>query len=85
MLANRLQMVSVLTTRDLLEMCVDVARGMKYLSEMDPPIIHRDLALRNLLLGSSVINNTQKRVVKVQAPLDEIVMAAYVTYLVTGC
>ena len=33
----------------------DVARGLAYLHEQSPPIIHRDLLARNVLLNSGMV------------------------------
>ena len=33
----------------------DVARGLAYLHEQSPPIIHRDLSARNILLSSGIV------------------------------
>lgn len=41
---------NALTLLDLLAMCVDVARGCRYLEEMH--FVHRDLACRNCLVSS---------------------------------
>eukprot|EP01114_Cavostelium_apophysatum_P004923 TRINITY_DN1539_c0_g1_i1.p1 TRINITY_DN1539_c0_g1~~TRINITY_DN1539_c0_g1_i1.p1 ORF type:complete len:227 (-),score=35.16 TRINITY_DN1539_c0_g1_i1:102-704(-) len=41
--------VEKLTTEDLTRLAVDAAAGMRYLEEKG--VIHRDLALRNLLIG----------------------------------
>ena len=32
------------------KLCLDVARGMEYLHNLDPPIIHRDLKTSNILV-----------------------------------
>ncbi|XP_069689840.1 proto-oncogene tyrosine-protein kinase ROS isoform X2 [Periplaneta americana] len=49
-----------LTLLDLLAMCVDVARGCRYLEEMH--FVHRDLACRNCLVSSG---DPQTRIVKI--------------------
>ncbi|PNF32886.1 hypothetical protein B7P43_G01836 [Cryptotermes secundus] len=49
-----------LTLLDLLAMCVDVARGCRYLEEMH--FVHRDLACRNCLVSSG---DPQNRIVKI--------------------
>lgn len=49
-----------LSILDLLSMCVDVARGCKYLEEMH--FVHRDLACRNCLVSS---RDRESRVVKI--------------------
>jgi len=49
-----------LTLLDLLAMCVDVARGCRYLEEMH--FVHRDLACRNCLVSSG---DRQTRIVKI--------------------
>ncbi|XP_046670760.1 proto-oncogene tyrosine-protein kinase ROS-like isoform X1 [Homalodisca vitripennis] len=49
-----------LTLMDLLSMCVDVARGCRYLEEMH--FVHRDLACRNCLVSST---DPRSRVVKI--------------------
>ncbi|XP_054270502.1 proto-oncogene tyrosine-protein kinase ROS isoform X2 [Macrosteles quadrilineatus] len=51
---------SSLTLPDLLSMCVDVARGCRYLEEMH--FVHRDLACRNCLVSST---DPHTRVVKI--------------------
>nr|CAD7570351.1 unnamed protein product [Timema californicum] len=51
---------NTLTLQDLLTMCVDVARGCRYLEEMH--FVHRDLACRNCLVSSS---DPRLRVVKI--------------------
>ncbi|XP_055306226.1 integrin-linked protein kinase-like isoform X2 [Sitodiplosis mosellana] len=38
------------TTLDLLNWSAQVAKGLQFLASNDPPIIHRDLAVRNILL-----------------------------------
>lgn len=43
------------TTRLLFSMCVDVAAGMAYLESRN--CIHRDLAVRNCLVGISFSNS----------------------------
>lgn len=50
-----------LSLQDLLGMCVDVARGCRYLEEMH--FVHRDLACRNCLVSSA--EGQQGRVVKI--------------------
>ncbi|XP_021913370.1 proto-oncogene tyrosine-protein kinase ROS isoform X3 [Zootermopsis nevadensis] len=49
-----------LTLLDLMAMCVDVARGCRYLEEMH--FVHRDLACRNCLVSSG---DPQTRIVKI--------------------
>ncbi|XP_025828950.1 proto-oncogene tyrosine-protein kinase ROS isoform X3 [Agrilus planipennis] len=51
---------SSLSLLDLLKMCVDVAKGCKYLEEMH--FVHRDLACRNCLVSST---NRETRIVKI--------------------
>ena len=41
-----------LTNRQLLSMCIDVASGMAYLESRN--CIHRDLAVRNCLVGMTI-------------------------------
>ncbi|XP_045468365.1 proto-oncogene tyrosine-protein kinase ROS isoform X2 [Harmonia axyridis] len=50
----------MLTLIELLKMCVDVARGCKYLEEMH--FVHRDLACRNCLVSST---DPEVRIVKI--------------------
>lgn len=49
-----------MTLQDLLAMCVDVAKGCRYLEEMH--FVHRDLACRNCLVSST---NPSSRIVKI--------------------
>ncbi|KAK5650142.1 hypothetical protein RI129_001171 [Pyrocoelia pectoralis] len=49
-----------LTLKELLKMCVDVAKGCRYLEEMH--FVHRDLACRNCLVSST---NPEQRIVKI--------------------
>ncbi|XP_077540102.1 receptor protein-tyrosine kinase sevenless isoform X2 [Haemaphysalis longicornis] len=51
---------SPLTLNDLLSICVDVAKGCKYLEDMH--FVHRDLAARNCLVSST---DPAERVVKI--------------------
>ncbi|RWS22057.1 proto-oncogene tyrosine-protein kinase ROS-like isoform X1, partial [Leptotrombidium deliense] len=51
---------SALNTNDLFSICIDVAKGCKYLEEMH--YVHRDLAARNCLVSSHSRND---RVVKI--------------------
>lgn len=51
---------NALTLLDLISMCVDVAKGCRYLEEMH--FVHRDLACRNCLVSSG---DPQTRVVKI--------------------
>ena len=37
------------------EMLIDVAKGLSYLHSRDPPVIHRDLTARNVLLNSAMV------------------------------
>jgi len=39
---------------NMLEMLQDVAAGMAYIGGINPPIVHRDLALRNLLYSQNM-------------------------------
>ena len=51
--------------RQKLKMIIDIARGMIYLHEASPPIIHRDLKSLNLLLVDQVTSQTDSILVKI--------------------
>ena len=48
-----------------LKMCVDVAQGMHFLHNNNPPIIHRDLKSLNLLMTAPVNSDTDPINVKI--------------------
>ncbi|KAF4726754.1 protein kinase kinase kinase [Perkinsus olseni] len=48
-----------------LKMCLDVARAMRYLHSVDPPMLHRDLKSLNLLLAHPLDGPSDEPVVKV--------------------
>ena len=41
------------TLRDTISIMLDVAKGLKYLHELPKPIVHRDLACKNILLTAT--------------------------------
>ncbi|XP_078574542.1 tyrosine-protein kinase receptor Tie-1-like isoform X1 [Branchiostoma floridae x Branchiostoma japonicum] len=51
--AQKTNMACALSCEQLLQMAIDVARGMKFLSEKG--CIHRDLAARNVLVGEHMV------------------------------
>ena len=51
--------------RQKLKMIIDIARGMLYLHEANPPILHRDLKSLNLLLLDQVNNQNDDILVKI--------------------
>ncbi|XP_031333150.1 proto-oncogene tyrosine-protein kinase ROS isoform X2 [Photinus pyralis] len=57
---NPLTNTPSLTLKELLKMCVDVAKGCRYLEEMH--FVHRDLACRNCLVSST---DPSQRIVKI--------------------
>jgi serine/threonine protein kinase len=54
-----------LSWKQKLKMCRDVAHGMTYLHESEPPILHRDLKSLNLLLTDKVASATDGITVKI--------------------
>ena len=54
-----------LSWKQKLKMCRDVAHGMTYLHESEPPILHRDLKSLNLLLTDKVSSATDGITVKI--------------------
>lgn len=57
-------------------MMKDVARGMYYLHDNSPPILHRDLKSLNLMLADEVLSPNDRVMVKitdfgVARPMDE--------------
>jgi len=55
----------LLTWKQKLKICKDVAHGMTYLHESEPPILHRDLKSLNLLLTERVSGPTDGVTVKI--------------------
>lgn len=54
-----------LSWKQKLKICRDVAHGMTYLHESEPPILHRDLKSLNLLLTERVSSPTDSIIVKI--------------------
>ncbi len=52
-LEDRIHQSPPLTLRNVIDLALDVAGGMRYLHERPTPIIHRDLASKNILLTST--------------------------------
>ena len=42
-----------LTYRRQMQLCLDVAKGLHFLHTQNPPVVHRDLSARNILLDES--------------------------------
>ena len=42
-----------LTYRRQLQLCLDIAKGLHFLHTQDPPLVHRDLSAKNILLDKS--------------------------------
>jgi len=59
-LADIFKMKGQLTVRRVVEMCLDIARGMAYLHANSKSIIHRDLKPSNILIGGSFFNTPQE-------------------------
>ena len=52
-LDDRIRQAPPLTLRNVVNLALDVAGGLRYLHERPDPIIHRDLASKNILLSST--------------------------------